>query len=122
MDAEGAAIDAVVSLHGPPDVIVERLSRRRMDPVTAQTYHLDAPPEDPARWWLRVERQTSVPLPELDRGLFTIRPFLLPLTSLTQAQRTTLGDAVASMSPEALAYKGISQIAPDLVAWCRRLS
>ena len=81
-----------------------------------------APPEDPARWWLRVERQTSVPLPELDRGLFTIRPFLLPLTSLTQAQRTSIGDAVASMSPEALAYKGISQIAPDLVAWCRRLS
>ena len=46
-DAEGATLDAVVSLHGPADVIVERLSRRRCDPVTGMTYHLDAPPSDP---------------------------------------------------------------------------
>lgn len=46
-EAEGATLDAVVSLHGPSDVIVHRLSRRRCDPVTGQTYHLDDPPTDP---------------------------------------------------------------------------
>lgn len=46
-DTEGATLDAVVSLHGPAEVIVERLSRRRCDPVTGMTYHLDSPPSDP---------------------------------------------------------------------------
>ena len=74
-------------------------------------------PTDPSRWWLRVERQSSVPLPALDRALFTIRPYLVPLTSLDAGQRAVLADAVASMSPEALAYKGITELAPALLAW-----
>ncbi len=61
MTAEGASIDAVISLHGPPDVIVERLSRRRMDPVTSQTYHLDAPPTDPAVLARLVQRSDDAP-------------------------------------------------------------
>lgn len=83
----------------------------------------DAPsgprPVDPAQWWLRVERQTSVPLRDLDRALFTIRPHLVPVTALTVPQRLTLAEAVSSMSSEALAYKGISHIADDLVRWCQ---
>ena len=76
-----------------------------------------ADPGDPADWWLRVERQTSVPLPALDRALFTIRPHLVPLTALEPSQCATLAAAVASMDPGARAYKGISAIADDLVRW-----
>ena len=81
----------------------------------------DAPaaevPDDPADWWLRVERQTSVPLPALDRALFTIRPHLVPLTALTPQQCARLAAAVASMGPEGRRYKGILTVADDLVRW-----
>lgn len=44
----GVQLDAVVSLVGPDDVIVERLSRRRIHKVTGESYHLDfnPPPAD----------------------------------------------------------------------------
>lgn len=83
----------------------------------------DAPsgsgPADPADWWLRVERQTSVPLPWLGRALFTIRPHLVPLRELGPEQRRVLADAVASLGPHARRYKGIRDVADDLVAWLR---
>ena len=83
----------------------------------------DAPghelPASPEGWWLRVERQTSVPLPHLGRGLFTIRPYLVPLTALTPPQRTVLADALASMTPDTLRYKGVEPVADELVAWLR---
>ena len=67
------------------------------------------PPQD---WWLRVERQTSLPLG--DRALFTIRPYLTPLADLTRDQQRTLAAAVRSLSPAARAYKGV----PDgLAEW-----
>ncbi len=71
----------------------------------------------PARWWLRVERQTSLPLPHLGRALFLIRPHLVPLVDLAPEQRRVLAAAVASMSPDALAYKGLTQVRDDLLAW-----
>jgi hypothetical protein len=86
----------------------------------------DAPsgpaPGDPAQWWLRVERQTSVPLPALGRALFMIRPHLVPLPALAPEQRIVLANAVASMSDEARRYKGITEVADDLVAWLGRRS
>ena len=60
---------------------------------------------EPARWWLRVERQTSVPLG--DRALFTIRPYLTPLSALVHARRVVLAAALRSMSPASRAYKGV---------------
>ncbi|MGB8652526.1 MAG: heme-dependent oxidative N-demethylase subunit alpha family protein [Mycobacteriales bacterium] len=72
----------------------------------------------PERWWLRVERQTTLPLG--DRALFLIRPYLTPLTALTGEQRDVLRAAVASMSPESLAYKGITEVADRLLAWLQR--
>lgn len=79
----------------------------------------EPPPADPARWWLRVERQTSVPLPGLGRALFTIRPHLVPLPALAPEQRAVLADAVASMSEQARRYKGVADVADDLVTWLR---
>ena len=72
---------------------------------------------EPSGWWLRVERQTTLPLPGLDRALFTIRPYLVPLTALDPYQRRTLHDALASMSPDGLTYKGILDVSADLLAW-----
>jgi adenylate kinase len=48
MDDHDLAVDAVLSLEVPDDVIVERLSRRRVHEETGETYHLDhdPPPED----------------------------------------------------------------------------
>ena len=85
---------------------VDRCGRLDQDPRSSY----DA---QPLVWHLRVERQTSVPLPGLDRALFTIRPYLTPLTDLTPDQLGRLGQALASMSPESLAYKGVPV---DLVA------
>jgi hypothetical protein len=64
-------------------------------------------PREPLRWHLRVERQTTLPLPHLGRALFTISPYLTPIDALTPEQRRTLGEALASLSPAARAYKHV---------------
>jgi hypothetical protein len=64
-------------------------------------------PPEPVRWHLRVERQTTMPLPHLGRALFTIRPYLTPIDALTPQRRATLGAALASLSPAGRAYKGV---------------
>lgn len=79
---------------------LDRCGRLDNDPTVSY-------PPEPLRWHLRVERQTSVPLPALQRALFTIRPYLVPVDELDPEQRTTLADALQSMTPAALAYKGV---------------
>ena len=64
-------------------------------------------PPEPVRWHLRVERQTTLPLPHLGRALFLIRPYLTPLDALTPDQRRTLGAALASLTPAGRAYKHV---------------
>jgi len=90
------------------------------DPSAPDAAAHGCPPPD--RWWLRVERQTSLPLPHLGRALFLIRPHLVPLTSLAADRRHLLHDAVASMSPAVLAYKGLAEVRDDLLAWLLRVS
>ncbi|MEM9996201.1 MAG: adenylate kinase [Bacteroidota bacterium] len=48
LDEKDAPLDAVVSLQVPDDLIVDRLSKRRMDKETGAIYHLDfkPPPAD----------------------------------------------------------------------------
>lgn len=48
LDAHGAPLDAVLSLKVDPELIVQRLSRRRTDRETGAIYHLDfnPPPAD----------------------------------------------------------------------------
>lgn len=48
LDEVGAPLDAVLSLKVEPELIVQRLSRRRTDRETGEIYHLDfnPPPED----------------------------------------------------------------------------
>jgi len=92
-----------------------RLDHDPSDPTAAPVVR----PSGPAGWWLRVERQTSVPLPGLHRALFTIRPYLVPLPALVPAQRHGLAEALSSMTPETLRYKGVADVADELCAWLR---
>lgn len=57
-----APLDAVLSLKVPDDVIVERLSRRRVHAETGETYHLDHdPPPDDVDPELIVQRDDDQP-------------------------------------------------------------
>ncbi|MFM7533170.1 MAG: heme-dependent oxidative N-demethylase subunit alpha family protein [Rubrivivax sp.] len=77
-----------------------------------------------AAWW-RTERQTFLPLSGsacAPGALFTIgvqvRPLVQALAGPAQAQR--LHDALASMSPAVLAYRGLAEARDDLLAWLAR--
>jgi dimethylamine monooxygenase subunit A len=64
--------------------------------------------DDPSEWFFRVERQTTLPMPELQRSLFTIRIFVAPLPSvLNDERRKRLQESVLSMTEQLLTYKGL---------------
>jgi dimethylamine monooxygenase subunit A len=64
--------------------------------------------DDPSTWFFRVERQTTLPMPELLRSLFTIRVFVAPFASVLNAERRKLMEtSVLSMTNEFLKYKGL---------------
>ena len=87
---------------------------------------------DPARWqhtpiaeaWWRTEYQTFLPLPRHDQAVFTIHVQVQPLAEVLQqpgrAQR--LLDAVASMSPEVVAYRGLAAVRAPLLQWLAGLA
>lgn len=70
--------------------------------------------------WFRVERQVLWGLPEVNASLFVIAPSVRPLDELTAAERAALTGALRSMSPEARAYKGLSEGMEPLLAWLSR--
>lgn len=69
--------------------------------------------------WFRTERQTFIPLPELQQAVFTIRVMVQPLAMVLQPpqRRAKLQAAIASMSPAVLAYRGLTTVQPALLAW-----
>lgn len=74
-------------------------------------------------WW-RSERQTVLPLPDLQQAIFTIRIDVQPLAAVANspARRARLQAAIASMSPAVLAYRGLAAVQPDLLRWLARPS
>lgn len=72
-----------------------------------------------AQTFFRTERQTFIPLPELRQAVFTIHVELRPLTqALPDAdQARLLHDALATMSPAVLAYRGLTDARERLLAW-----
>ncbi len=101
---------------------------------TRLNHHPEPPPgEDPARWagrdfvpgkalYLRVERQTLHGLPEIDAVLFTIRTYFVDLRRLRETEPAhcrQLADAIASMRPAQLAYKGLATRRDALIDWLR---
>jgi hypothetical protein len=64
--------------------------------------------DDPSIWFFRVERQTTLPMQDLQRSLFTIRVFVAPFSSVLNAERKKLmEESVLSMTDEFLKYKGL---------------
>ncbi len=64
------------------------------------------------RGFLRVERQTTVPLPERSACIFLIRTYLYGFDELSGEQRATLAQALARMPPELVGYKALTQAVP----------
>lgn len=76
---------------------------------------------DPSRprLYLRVERQTLVPLPQARAFIFTIRTYFEDVAAFDPARRTALREAVASMSDAALRYKGLANHREAILDWLR---
>lgn len=83
----------------------------------------DAVYDDPdvlaSQVFFRVERQTTFPMPDLDRALFTIRVYMQPLTDAVRdpSRRARLAAAMREMSPALSDYKGYSSLRAPLLAW-----
>ena len=69
-------------------------------------------------WW-RTERQTFIPLPALSQAVFTIHIQVQPLADAlgSPARARALHDAIASMGPEVLAYRGLQAVRQPLLHW-----
>jgi dimethylamine monooxygenase subunit A len=67
---------------------------------------------DTPRGFLRVERQTIVPLPEASACIFLIRTYLYGFDELGAEQRRTLAQALAQMPHEILSYKRLTGALP----------
>jgi hypothetical protein len=73
-----------------------------------------------ARGFLRVERQTIVPLAEVKGCVFLIRTYLYGFDELSPEQRGILAEAVRLMPPELAAYKGLTAAAPHALRLLQR--
>ena len=74
------------------------------------------------RVFFRVERQTTLPLPALGRGVFFIRVMVAPLTAvlaIAPGRAAGLAEALASMSEAVVAYRGMTAVRERLCAELR---
>lgn len=96
-------------------------------------HHPIPPPgEDPETWhgrifsdgrfWARWERQSLLGVPEAKASVFVIHARLTPDTDIPagSADRASLAEAVRSMSPAALKYKGLDRGYADLMPLLER--
>jgi len=67
---------------------------------------------DTPRGFLRVERQTSVPLPGGGGCIFLIRTYSYGFDKLAREQRAILSTALTQTPPEILRYKGLTAALP----------
>jgi hypothetical protein len=75
-----------------------------------------------AATFIRIERQTTYPMPDLGRGLFTIRVYVDPLIARLEQEpaiRPKLINLLESATPAVRAYKGIADITPPLLEWLK---
>jgi Protein of unknown function (DUF3445) len=88
-------------------------------PEPPQTW-LENPNELVKHSYLRMERQTTFPMPDFERGLFSIRVYVTPLLERLERDpslRSRLARFVASVKPEVLEYKGQAKITPGILSW-----
>lgn len=74
---------------------------------------------DVDRAWWRTERQTFIPVAGRHQAVFTIQVEVEPLADAiaTPQRAARLHDAVASMSPAVLAYRGLTPVRESLLSW-----
>ncbi len=80
---------------------------------------LDDPAELVKTTYLRMERQTTAPMADLDRGLFTIRVSVQPLAEAINSpeRRERFANILRTLEPEVAVYKGITELREPLLAW-----
>jgi hypothetical protein len=75
--------------------------------------------------FFRVERQTTLPLPALRRGVFFIRVMVCPLAAVLRVapgRAMELHDALASMSDAVVAYRGMTAVRERLLDELARMA
>ncbi len=97
---------------------------RHVDAARWQAHDPHGPPFDPARAWWRSERQTFIPLPDQRQAWFLIEIQVDPLIAVVDSpQRAArLHDALASMSPAVLDYRGLTSVHRPLLVWLQTLA
>jgi dimethylamine monooxygenase subunit A len=89
------------------------------DRVDAERWQQPLEADGLPRAWLRTERQTFLPVPDRRQSVFTIRVHVQALDEAVagagQAQR--LAEAVRSMSPAVLDYRGLTSVRDALLQW-----
>ncbi|MDE2628263.1 MAG: DUF3445 domain-containing protein [Burkholderiales bacterium] len=102
-------------------------SRLDQHPKRLDTTSWPAPAEAPAETlathaYFRTERQTFIPMPEQRQAIFTIHVESQALAAAitTRERARQLHDALASMSPAVLAYRGLTDARERLLGWLSR--
>lgn len=123
--ARGPELATMIAQRGP---LVRYAWGLHRDGARCHDPHVHAQPDEPvnpspaeaaAATWFRVERQTTLPVPEVDRGWFLIRVWTAPLAEAvtTPARAASLAASLRAMSDEVAAYKGVTRRRPALLAW-----
>ena len=73
----------------------------------------------PERAWWRSERQTFIPVPGQQQAVFMIAVDLQPLAAIVSmpARAQALWEAVSTMSPAVLEYRGLHSVREPLLQW-----
>ncbi len=71
---------------------------------------------DQTEAWLRIERQVTVPFPDVSASLFLIRIYRYPLSSLSPDERARLREAIVQMPDSASRYKRLDKCNEQLMA------
>lgn len=67
--------------------------------------------------WLRIERQITVPLPQVKSFLFTIRTYLRNINTLNATELPRLIHAISTMPTEISRYKGIAAQRQEIIEY-----
>lgn len=69
-----------------------------------------------ATWYIRTERQNFIGFPGVKAFMFTIRTYFYKVSELNGGERAKLAEALKSMTPETLRYKGLNNSIDSLLA------
>ncbi|MEM9514493.1 MAG: DUF3445 domain-containing protein [Actinomycetota bacterium] len=76
----------------------------------------------PSDLYVRVERETLRRLPRTGAIVFTIRTYVTPIPAVAASGRAELAAAVAAWPGDVLAYKGLANVAEELVRYLEEAS